>query len=105
LVKLNKVDHATDVGIIDLLDPVDHGIGELETLILRNIADKFIDVVLGQLVETYANELVFQRFVDLADVVTDETEPDVVTGRLEKILESLLGVLGHVVDLVEDDEF
>jgi hypothetical protein len=57
------------------------------------------------LVESDANKFVLQRQLDFANIVANQKELDIVSTRLQQIFESLLGVFGHVVDLIQDNKF
>jgi hypothetical protein len=45
-----------------------------------------------------------ETLVDLADVITDQTKPDIARVILQEITQCLLGVLRHVINLIEDNK-
>jgi hypothetical protein len=47
--------------------------------------NEMIDVVLRQLVEADAQELVLQRLVDFANIITDQAVSDIIGRRLQEI--------------------
>jgi hypothetical protein len=72
---------------------------------LRNGSNELVYFGVRELVESHTNELGLQRFVDFANVVANETEPDIEFACLQQRFERLLRRLGHVVDLVQNHEF
>jgi len=64
-----------------------------------------VNFLLGQLIETHTDEFVLERQFDFADIIANEAELHIVAAHLQEILERLLGVLGHIIDFIEDDKF
>jgi hypothetical protein len=69
-----------------------------------NVCQKLDNVWLRKLIEPKPYELVLESLVDLADVIADQAEAHIARVILQEITERLLGVLRHVIDLIEDNK-
>jgi hypothetical protein len=69
-----------------------------------NVCQKLDNVGLRQLIKPKPYELVLESLVDLADVIADQAEAHIARVILQEITERLLGVLRHVIDLIEDNK-
>jgi len=85
LVQLQKVYHAANVGLVHGLDGIDGGVGNLNTLLASNIANKMVNVLGRQLVVSNTDEFVLQILVDFTDVVANEAKPDMGRRGLQQV--------------------
>ena len=51
------------------------------------------------------NEFILKAFINSADVVTYEAEPNGFGIALYKVNECLLSILGHIIDFIKDNKF
>jgi len=102
LVQLDIVNHAANVRIIEALDGLDAGFTNIEPLFPTNIAYELVDLRLRELVEPNTDELLLERVVDFADVITNQEKLYVFIAALEQVFERLLGVFGHIIDFIQD---
>ena len=57
------------------------------------------------MIEPNAGELVLERSLDFADVITNQAELDIGRASLQQIFEGVLGVFCHIIHFVQNDEF
>jgi len=69
-----------------------------------NVCQKLDNVWLWQLIEPEPNEFILESLIDLADVITDQTKPHITRVILQEVTECLLGILRHVIHLIEDNK-
>jgi hypothetical protein len=103
--RLQKVNHAANIGLIHLSNHVDFILTQINGFFCSNRLDELVYFGIRQLIESHTYEFRLQRLVDFAYVIAYEAKPHVEFARLQQGLESLLRRLGHVIHLVQDDEF
>jgi hypothetical protein len=105
LVQLNEINHASNIGFVQILDIVNGLVGQMDLLFHTHLSDKLANLLFRKLVETHTHKFMLQRKFNLADIVANEEKLHIVPARLEQILERLLGVFGHVIDFIQYHEF
>ena len=105
LVQLNEINHASNIGFVQILDIVNGLVGQMDLLFHTHLSDKLANLLFWELVETNTNKFVLQRKFNLANIIANQEKFNIVPTGLKQILERLLGVFGHVIDFVENHEF
>ena len=104
LVRLHEIHHAAYVRFIQFPNTVQRVGRHVQIFTYGNVCQKFDNVWLRQLIEPKPYELVLEPLVDLADVITDQTKPDIARVILQEVSQCLLGVLRHVIHFIEDNK-
>mmetsp|Transcript_62456 Transcript_62456/g.179155 ORF Transcript_62456/g.179155 Transcript_62456/m.179155 type:complete len:263 (+) Transcript_62456:454-1242(+) len=103
--RLEDIEHLPHVSLADPNDGSRSVLRELDTLALRNVVQPPDDLLLRQRCKPQFSAPRLQRRDDLAAVVADQDESRVGSILLNHPPERELGRVGHVVRLVQDDEF
>jgi len=105
VIGLNEINHTANIGMIHRLYFFNHRIARFNVFMDGNGFDEFEYFLFRQLIETNANEFILEGFINLADIIANQTKPNIGYGGLQQIFQGLLCVFGHIIHLIQHHEF